>query len=147
MRYVVRINGKEYDVEVEKLGGPYQSLTRGTAYMQAPVAYAPAPAPAPVAPAPVQAPAPAPTPVAPAPAPAPVASAASASDVTSPMPGKVFKVLAKPGDTVSEGQAVMILEAMKMENEIVAPVAGVIDAILVKEGDMVETDDVLAKLK
>ena len=41
----------------------------------------------------------------------------------------------------------MILEAMKMENEIVAPVAGVIDAILVKEGDMVETDDVLAKLK
>lgn len=134
MRYVVRINGKEYDVEVEKLGGPYQSLTRGTAYMQAPVAYAPAPAPAPA-------------PVAPAPAPAPVASAGSASDVTSPMPGKVFKVLAKPGDTVSEGQAVMILEAMKMENEIVAPVAGVIDAILVKEGDMVETDDVLAKLK
>ena len=121
MRYVVRINGKEYDVEVEKLGGPYQSLTRGTAYMQAPVAYAPASAP--------------------------VASAGSASDVTSPMPGKVFKVLAKPGDTVSEGQAVMILEAMKMENEIVAPVAGVIDAILVKEGDMVETDDVLAKLK
>ena len=60
---------------------------------------------------------------------------------------QVFKVLAKPGDTVSEGQAVMILEAMKMENEIVAPVAGVIDAILVKEGDMVETDDVLAKLK
>lgn len=143
MRYVVRINGKEYDVEVEKLGGPYQSLTRGTAYMQAPVAYAPASAP--VAPAPVQAPAPAP--VAPAPTPAPVASAGSASDVTSPMPGKVFKVLAKPGDTVSEGQAVMILEAMKMENEIVAPVAGVIDAILVKEGDMVETDDVLAKLK
>lgn len=140
MRYVVRINGKEYDVEVEKLGGPYQSLTRGTTYMQAPVAYAPAPAPAPVQ-------APAPAPVAPAPAPAPVASAGSASDVTSPMPGKVFKVLAKPGDTVSEGQAVMILEAMKMENEIVAPVAGVIDAILVKEGDMVETDDVLAKLK
>lgn len=144
MRYVVRINGKEYDVEVEKLGGPYQSLTRGTAYMQAPVAYAPASAPAP---APVQAPATAPAPVAPAPAPAPVASAGSASDVTSPMPGKVFKVLAKPGDTVFEGQAVMILEAMKMENEIVAPVAGVIDAILVKEGDMVETDDVLAKLK
>lgn len=134
MRYVVRINGKEYDVEVEKLGGSYQSLTRGTAYMQAPVAYAPAPAPAPAS-------------VAPASAPAPVASAGSASDVTSPMPGKVFKVLAKPGDTVSEGQAVMILEAMKMENEIVAPVAGVIDAILVKEGDMVETDDVLAKLK
>ena len=100
--------------------------------MQAPVAYAPAPAPAPV-----QAPAPAPAPVAPAPTPAPVASAGSASDVTSPMPGKVFKVLAKPGDTVSEGQAVMILEAMKMENEISASNDGTVTAIHVAKGDSV----------
>ena len=143
MRYVVKVNGKEYDVEVEKLGGPYQSLTRTTAYVQGvPVAVAPqpvvAPAPAPVAPAPVAA--------APAPAPAPVSSG-SGADVTSPMPGKVFKLVAKPGDSVSEGQVIMILEAMKMENEIVAPQAGVVDAILVKEGDMVETETVLATLK
>ena len=136
MRYVVKVNGKEYDVEVEKLGGPYQSLTRTTAYVQGvPVAVAPQPVVAP-----------APTPVAAAPAPAPVSSG-SGADVTSPMPGKVFKLVAKPGDSVSEGQVIMILEAMKMENEIVAPQAGVVDAILVKEGDMVETETVLATLK
>lgn len=141
MRYVVKVNGKEYDVEVEKLGGPYQSLTRTTAYVQGvPVAVAPQPVAAPAA-APV-----APTPVAAAPAPAPVSSG-SGADVTSPMPGKVFKLVAKPGDSVSEGQVIMILEAMKMENEIVAPQAGVVDAILVKEGDMVETETVLATLK
>ena len=65
MRYVVKVNGKEYDVEVEKLGGPYASLSRSTAYVQGvPVAVAPVAAPAP---APVAAPAPAPKP-APAPA-------------------------------------------------------------------------------
>ena len=127
MKYVVTINGKQYDVEVEKVSGGYKPMSMGAKAAPA--------APAPAAPAPAPA--------------APKAAPVSAGDntVTSPMPGKVFKVLAKPGDTVSEGQAVMILEAMKMENEIVAPVAGVIDAILVKEGDMVETDDVLAKLK
>lgn len=146
MRYVVKVNGKEYDVEVEKLGGPYASLSRSTAYVQgvpvsvAPVAPAPAPAPSPVAAAP--APAPAPTP---APAAAPVSS--GGVEVVSPMPGKVFKLVAKPGEQVSEGQVVMILEAMKMENEIVAPQAGTVDAILVKEGDLVETDTVLATLK
>jgi len=143
MRYVVKVNGKEYDVEVEKLGGPYQSLTRTTAYVQGvPVAVAPQPV---VAPAPVAS-APTPAPVAPAPTPAPVSSG-SGADVTSPMPGKVFKLIAKPGDSVSEGQVIMILEAMKMENEIVAPQAGVVDTILVKEGDMVETETVLATLK
>ena len=144
MRYVVKVNGKEYDVEVEKLGGPYASLSRSTAYVQGvPVSVAPvAPTPAPVSAAPAPAPAPAPTP---APAPAPASS--GGVEVVSPMPGKVFKLVAKPGEQVSEGQVVMILEAMKMENEIVAPQAGTVDAILVKEGDLVETDTVLATLK
>lgn len=138
MRYVVKVNGKEYDVEVEKLGGPYASLSRSTAYVQG----------VPVAVAPVAAPAPAPV-VAPAPkaAPAPAPSSSGGVDVVSPMPGKVFKLVAQPGDQVAEGQVVMILEAMKMENEIVAPQAGTVDAILVKEGDLVETDTVLATLK
>ena len=143
MRYVVKVNGKEYDVEVEKLGGPYASLSRSTAYVQGvPVAVAPvaAPAPAPVA----AAPAPAPK-AAPAPAAAP--SSSGGVDIVSPMPGKVFKLVAQPGEQVAEGQVVMILEAMKMENEIVAPQAGTVDAILVKEGDLVETDTVLATLK
>ncbi len=143
MRYVVKVNGKEYDVEVEKLGGPYASLSRSTAYVQGvPVAVAPvaAPAPAPVA----AAPAPAPKP---APAPAAAPSSSGGVDIVSPMPGKVFKLVAQPGEQVAEGQVVMILEAMKMENEIVAPQAGTVDAILVKEGDLVETDTVLATLK
>lgn len=134
MRYVVKVNGKEYDVEVEKLGGPYASLSRSTAYVQG----------VPVAVAPVAAPAPAPAPKA---APAPAPSSSGGVDVVSPMPGKVFKLVAQPGDQVAEGQVVMILEAMKMENEIVAPQAGTVDAILVKEGDLVETDTVLATLK
>ncbi len=142
MRYVVKVNGKEYDVEVEKLGGPYASLSRSTAYVQGvPVAVAPvapvAPSPAPVA-APV---------AAPAPKAAPAPSSSGGVDVVSPMPGKVFKLVAQPGEQVAEGQVVMILEAMKMENEIVAPQAGTVDAILVKEGDLVETDTVLATLK
>ena len=142
MRYVVKVNGKEYDVEVEKLGGPYASLSRSTAYVQGvPVAVAPVAAPAP---APVAAPAPAPKP---APAPAAAPSSSGGVDIVSPMPGKVFKLVAQPGEQVAEGQVVMILEAMKMENEIVAPQAGTIDAILVKEGDLVETDTVLATLK
>lgn len=143
MRYVVKVNGKEYDVEVEKLGGPYASLSRSTAYVQGvPVAAAPvaAPAPSPVA----AAPAPAPKP---APAPAAAPSSSGGVDIVSPMPGKVFKLVAQPGEQVAEGQVVMILEAMKMENEIVAPQAGTVDAILVKEGDLVETDTVLATLK
>lgn len=145
MRYVVKVNGKEYDVEVEKLGGPYASLSRSTAYVQGvPVAVAPVAAPAP-APAPVAA-APAPAPK-PAPAPAAAPSSSGGVDVVSPMPGKVFKLVAQPGEQVAEGQVVMILEAMKMENEIVAPQAGTVDAILVKEGDLVETDTVLATLK
>jgi len=142
MRYVVKVNGKEYDVEVEKLGGPYASLSRSTAYVQGvPVAVAPVAAPAP---APVAAPAPAPKP---APAPATAPSSSGGVDIVSPMPGKVFKLVAQPGEQVAEGQVVMILEAMKMENEIVAPQAGTVDAILVKEGDLVETDTVLATLK
>lgn len=145
MRYVVKVNGKEYDVEVEKLGGPYASLSRSTAYVQGvPVAVAPVAAPAP-APAPVAA-APAPAPK-PAPAPAAAPSSSGGVDIVSPMPGKVFKLVAQPGEQVAEGQVVMILEAMKMENEIVAPQAGTVDAILVKEGDLVETDTVLATLK
>lgn len=138
MRYVVKVNGKEYDVEVEKLGGPYASLSRSTAYVQGvPVAVAPVAAP-------VAAPAPAPKP---APAPAAAPSSSGGVDIVSPMPGKVFKLVAQPGEQVAEGQVVMILEAMKMENEIVAPQAGTVDAILVKEGDLVETDTVLATLK
>jgi len=89
--------------------------------------------------------------VAPAPAPAAVpAPAAPAStsglQVNSPMAGNIFKVLARPGQQVKKGEAIIILEAMKMENEIIAPEDGTISAILVNEGQAVESDDVLFSL-
>ncbi len=97
-------------------------------------------------PAPVAAPAAAPAPVA-APAPAPAAAAApvpaGAGTVTSPMPGKIWKLPVKQGDAIAEGQLVLILEAMKMENEIYAPVGGTITSVNCKEGDSVNTGDVL----
>jgi|Deesub1362A_J573_1020465.scaffolds.fasta_scaffold00212_50 oxaloacetate decarboxylase alpha subunit len=64
--------------------------------------------------------------------------------VTAMLPGVVLKILVSLGDTVKAGQPIMVLEAMKMENEIVSPVDGVVQEIMVKEGDKVETGDLLA---
>lgn len=126
MKYVVTINGKQYDVEVEKVSGGYKPMSMGA--KAAPAAPAPAPAPAPAA---------------------PKAAPVSAGDntVTSPMPGTILGVKVKEGDAVKAGQLVIILEAMKMENEIVAPADGVVASVAVKEGDTVETDATLVVLK
>ena len=128
MKYVVTINGKQYDVEVEKVSGGYKPMSMGAKAAPA--------APAPAAPA------------APAPA-APKAAPVSAGDntVTSPMPGTILGVKVKEGDAVKAGQLVIILEAMKMENEIVATADGVVASVAVKEGDTVETDATLVVLK
>ena len=115
-RFNVTVNGKVYDVAVEE--------TTGSG------------APAPVA---VPAPAPAPTP-----APAPAASAGAGEKVTAPMPGTILDVKASNGQSVSKGDVIMILEAMKMENDIVAPCDGTITSILVKKGDSVQSGDTLA---
>lgn len=138
MKYQVKVDGKVFEVEVEKVGGGYASLTPGS-LTAAPVA--------PVAPAP-QAAAPAPAPAAPAaPAPAPAAPAAGgAGDVVAPMPGTVLKVNVNNGDTVASGDVILILEAMKMENEIVAPCAGTV-TLNVKAGETVDTDAVLASVQ
>lgn len=66
--------------------------------------------------------------------------------VTAPMPGNVLEVLAKPGQTVQAGESVVVLEAMKMENEIVAPTGGVISAVDVRQGQSVESGDMLFEL-
>ena len=102
-------------------------------------AAAPAPVAAPVA-APAPAAAPAPTPVA-APA-APVAGEA----VKAPMPGNILKVNVSAGQTVASGEVLVVLEAMKMENEIMAPKAGTVAQVLVQKGATVNTDDVLVVL-
>jgi oxaloacetate decarboxylase alpha subunit len=67
--------------------------------------------------------------------------------VTAMLPGVVLKILVSPGDAVKAGQPIMVLEAMKMENEIVSPVDGVVHEIRVKEGDKVETGDLLAVIQ
>ena len=136
MKYQVKVDGKVFEVEVEKVGGGYSSLTPSslTAAPAAPVA-APAPA-APAAPAPQ---------AAPAPAAAPAASGGS-GDVIAPMPGTVLKVNVNNGDTVASGDVILILEAMKMENEIVAPCAGKV-TLNVKAGETVDTDALLASVE
>ncbi len=77
---------------------------------------------------------------------APAAGAAGANKIKAPMPGKILGVKVNVGDTVKKGQVIMILEAMKMENEIVADVDGKIASIDVQVGASVEADDVLASI-
>ena len=89
-------------------------------------------------------PSPAPSaPATPAPSPAP----AGEGVVTAPMPGKILRILVKEGDEVKTGQGLLVLEAMKMENEIPAPKDGVVKKILVKEGDTVDTGQALMELE
>jgi len=66
--------------------------------------------------------------------------------INSPMPGNIWKIIAKNGDKVEKNQVILILEAMKMENEIVAPEAGTIANILVKEGDKVNANQVIVEM-
>lgn len=132
-KYVVTLNGKNYEVEVEKNTAKITNTTAAAA-----PAAAPAPKAAP-APAPVAAPAP-------APAPAPVAAApAGGANVTAPMPGTVLNVVSPVGTAVKAGDVILILEAMKMENDIVAPCDGTVASVAAK-GTSVNTDDVLATL-
>lgn len=150
MKYVATINGKKYEVEVEKLEA-YKSLDRnGVAAPAAPVLPASAPVQRPAAPAPVAAAAPAPAP-APAPAAAPAtapaaAAPAGATTVEAPMPGKILNIKVSEGQAVKFGEVVVIMEAMKMETEIVAPADGTVSKILVKAGDSVDTGAALVAL-
>ena len=147
MKYVATINGKKYEVEVEKLEA-YKSLDRnGVAAPAAQVLPASAPVQRPAAPAPAPvaaAPAPAPAPAA---APAPKAAApAGATTVEAPMPGKILNIKVSEGQAVKFGEVVVIMEAMKMETEIVAPADGTVSKILVKAGDSVDTGAALVAL-
>lgn len=126
MKYKVTLNNRTYEVEVEEgkamLVDEYE-------------AYAPA-APAPVAAAPVAA-APAAAPAAPA---APTGAALAAGEVVkSPMPGNILKINVSQGQKVNEGDVLIVLEAMKMENEIVATKSGTVAQIVTAKGAVVET--------
>ena len=82
-----------------------------------------------------------------APTPAPKATAAGSVAVKAPLQGTVMKVNVKPGDTVTKGAPVAVIEALKMENDVPAPQDGVVASVDVKSGDSVKTDQVLLTLK
>ncbi|MBR0316047.1 MAG: biotin/lipoyl-binding protein [Synergistaceae bacterium] len=127
-KYRVIVDGTAYTVEVENLGaGSAPSIP-----VSAPVAAAPVATPA--APA-------TPAPEAPAAAPAPVSE--NATTVNAPMPGKILSLKVNVGDSVNNGDLVLLLEAMKMENEVFATASGKVMEIRVKSGDSVNTGDVL----
>ena len=137
MKYVVTMNGKKYEVEVERMSA-FHMLTREEIASGVSTPVQPVAAPAPKAAA---------TPAPAAATPAPAAKAApGGTSVTSPMPGSVLGVKVNVGDKVSAGQTMFVLEAMKMENEIVAPVDGTVASINVKTGDTVDTDQVMGTL-
>ena len=120
----ITVNGKAYDVQVEEVGA--------------------ATAPAASAPAAAAAPAPAAEKAAPA-APA-AAPAAGSENINSPMPGTILDVKVANGAAVKAGEVLLVLEAMKMENEIKAPHDATVAAVLVKKGDTVDSGTPLVSL-
>jgi glutaconyl-CoA decarboxylase len=134
MKYNVTLNGKIYEVDVTET----DAVVTGVSQVPVGAVVAPAPVAAPVAApaAPV-----AEAPAAPA-APAPVS--ADGTQVKAPMPGTILAVKKNVGDAVKAGDVIVVLEAMKMENDIVAPCDGTVKSINAPKGSTVNTDDVLA---
>jgi glutaconyl-CoA decarboxylase len=138
------IQGNVANVTVNQV--PYRVRIDGSSLVSSP-ASAPAPAPRPAPRAEVPKPA-APKPAAPKPAAAPPKPAAPLSGggerITAPIPGKVMSVMAKVGDSVSAGQVLLVIEAMKMENNIISPIDGTVKEIAVSNNADVSTGDLLA---
>jgi biotin carboxyl carrier protein len=122
MKYIVTINEKSYEVEVEKGEARIVKTNEKAAVLVAATAVQEA---APVAPV----------------------AAVAGEKVTAPMPGTILQIKKGGGETVKKGETIMILEAMKMENEIIAPRDGVIAQITTAKGASVSTGDVLAVLQ
>ena len=129
MKYKITLQGRTYEVEVEH--GEAMVLDEYEALAPVPTA--------PPAAAPAAAPAPAAQPAAPA-------QELSGTPVASPLPGNVLRVAVTPGQAVKAGELLLVIEAMKMENEVAAPCDGVVKQILVDKGAVVATGDTLLLL-
>lgn len=116
-KYRMNVNGSMYEVEIEEMAAP--------ATMSAPAA---APAAAPVAAAPV------------------AAAPAGGAKVNAPMPGTILDVKVQNGQRIKKGDLLVILEAMKMENEIYAPCDGTVTSVNVRKGDSVETQALICTI-
>ncbi|MEG2450630.1 MAG: biotin/lipoyl-containing protein [Clostridia bacterium] len=129
MLYKVTLNGKIYEVDVEKGDAVIQAEYEAAQPVATPVA-APVVAAAPVAVAPVAS-----------------AVAAKGEVVNAPLPGNINVIKVTSGQAVKAGDTLFILEAMKMENDIVAPIDGTVTSLLVKKGDSVNSNDVIATIQ
>ncbi len=129
-KFVINVNGNQYEVEVEEVGNG-SAVSQPVAAPVAPVAVKAAPAPAKAAPA----------------AKVDAAVPAGAATVVAPMPGTILSVNVGSGDQVKKGDVLVVLEAMKMENEIQAPKDGVVASVNVAKGASVNSGDVLVSLK
>ena len=135
-KYLITVNGVSYEVEVEEMDGPVNTApTTTTATQDSP------------APAPQKATAPAPAPQKPAAPIAKPAAAGAGEQITAPMPGTILNVLVSVGQSVKKGDVLCILEAMKMENEIVAHRDGVVASIGTNKGASVNAGDPLVGLE
>lgn len=128
MKYIVTLKDKTYEVEVEEgeamILDEYEAKAPAAPATAAPVAAAPVAAPAAAAPA----------------------APASGTAVPAPLPGNVLSIKVNQGDSVAEGDVLLVIEAMKMENEVAAPCAGTVQQISVSVGQMVNTGDTLVVL-
>jgi biotin carboxyl carrier protein len=119
--FKITVNGQSYDVTVEEVGAAASRVSAAASQAIAPQAAAPKAA-------------------------APSAAHSGAVQVKAPMPGTLLSFKVSQGQAVKQGDVLLILEAMKMENEIVAPSDGIVTALRVSEGASVNTGEVLAEL-
>lgn len=128
-KFNITVNGKSYEVDVEEIGG----IPSAPVAPRAAAPRAAAPAAAPKAAAKKAAPKAAPS--------------GNGTNISAPMPGTIFDMKVNEGDVVAAGDVVLVLEAMKMENEITSPVDGTVTSIIVKTGDSVNGGDVLVVIE
>lgn len=122
-KYIIKLNGKTYEVEMGEVSGSSVYVAPATTGSAA-------------------------TPAAPSAAPsaAPTASATGGDAIMSPMPGNIIDIRVKAGDVVKKNQVILVLEAMKMENEIVAPADGTVLSIATSKGAMVNANEELVRI-